>query len=142
MISPPPTQFTEIDISGMSLTSLRTLGLHCPDLKSLNVSDNNLTSLEGCPPKLLEFYVTNNHLDDLTNFSHIPNATFVDVSRNRMTSLGPLKSLTHLQELLANQNMIDKLSDTDIQDMLAEADPDDDGYIRFEDLIKIMLGKA
>jgi len=36
----------------------------------------------------------------------------------------------------------DKLSDTDIQDMLAEADPDDDGYIRFEDLIKIMLGKA
>jgi len=40
------------------------------------------------------------------------------------------------------RDLSDKLSDNDIADMLAEADPDDDGYIKFEDLIKIMLGKA
>jgi Ca2+-binding protein (EF-Hand superfamily) len=40
------------------------------------------------------------------------------------------------------RDLSDKLTDTEIEDMLAEADPDADGYIKFEDLIKIMLGKA
>jgi calmodulin len=40
------------------------------------------------------------------------------------------------------RDLSDKLTDTEIEDMIVEADPDQDGYIKFDDLIKIMLGKA
>jgi len=42
-----------------------------------------------------------------------------------------------IKELAGSTN----LSEQEIDDMIAEADPDGDQQIKFEDLIKIMLGK-
>ena len=46
----------------------------------------------------------------------------------------------HFKKII--KDLSNNLTDDEIKDMLAEADPDGDGRIQFTDLINIMLGKS
>ena len=77
-----PEGITELDISGLGLTTLPKLS---QGLTVLDCSINKLTSLENLPQGLTTLYCNSNELKILENLPQ--GLTVLDCSRNKLTSL-------------------------------------------------------
>jgi len=84
-----------------------------PALTSLDVSDNQLTSLSGLEslPALTSLDVRSNQLTSLSGLESLPALTSLDVSDNQLTSLSGLESLPALTSLDVSDNQLTSLSD-------------------------------
>jgi Leucine-rich repeat (LRR) protein len=77
-----PQSLTVLDISGNQITSLEGLP---PSLTVLDISRNQIKSLEGLPPSLTELYIYNNQIKSLEGLP--PSLTELYIWNNQITSL-------------------------------------------------------
>lgn len=100
----------DLDLRGHSLTTLNGLDDFCESVRSLDVSTNGLTQLEGAPRTVRELVARGNQLTDVTSFAHLGNLQYLDLSGNGLRSLAGLGGLVHLRELRADDNEIESLN--------------------------------
>jgi protein NUD1 len=99
----------EVDLQGQNITSLNALDDACPNITRLNVDNNQLSSIQGCPPTVNTLLIADNRLSNITNFNMMENLRIIDVSGNHLTSLAPFNGLIHLQVLKADKNKIKEI---------------------------------
>ena len=95
-----------LDLSGKGLTSLHNLEKYCPSLCSLDIDDNNIEHLTGCPPKLRALSANNNRLSNMTSWGHLPHLVRVKAAGNNLEDLNGLAELWHLIELDVSRNRL------------------------------------
>ena len=95
-----------LNLTAKDLTSLHRLGEYCSALEELRIRDNRLEQLNGVPSSIRILDVQNNHLSNLTSWSHLHNLQYLELSGNKLESLDGLECLTHLRNLDANNNLI------------------------------------
>ncbi|KAM3069856.1 Protein nud1 [Clarireedia jacksonii] len=96
----------EAILKDKKLTSLHKLDEFCSHLEKLEVSNNQISQLNGAPSTLRNLTITNNQLSDLTAWGHLWNLQDVDVSNNEIESLSCFKNLVHLRTLRADNNKV------------------------------------
>jgi protein NUD1 len=99
----------EMDMKGKKLTNLHKLDEFCGGLEELDVSDNQISQLNGAPQTIRHLRITHNYLSDLTAWGHLSNLQYIDVSNNEIESLSSFKYLVHLRGLRADNNKIKSL---------------------------------
>ena len=105
------------------LTSLQSLTpALLPSLRVLSLSSNRLTdaSFDGSSAvlgqfvQLKELYLSHNGIAHLGALGTLPpSLSILDLSSNQLTSLQPLASLQHLQEVWAGENQIERWSEVE-----------------------------
>ena len=65
-----PPSLEKLDISGNFLECLSGL-IWCPNLVTLNISNNRIKAISALPPKLIELNISNNRLTGITNLRHL-----------------------------------------------------------------------
>lgn len=95
-----------LDLGHKRLDSLYTLNEFCPRIEQLDVSNNNLSHLDGAPFTIRQLHAQRNQLTGLTNWGHLGNLQYLNVSGNQLESLDGFTKLVHLRELRADDNRI------------------------------------
>ncbi|QIW99086.1 hypothetical protein AMS68_004604 [Peltaster fructicola] len=103
-------ELQQLDLRDQSLTTLHGLDTYCNGIRALNVSANKLTHLEGVPRSVRKLAARANALSSLTQFSHLPNLQYVDITRNGLEDLAALQGCIHLRELKADENHIEDIN--------------------------------
>lgn len=99
----------KMDLKEKKLSSLHKLDEFCGRLEELDVSDNQISQLNGAPQTIRHLRITHNYLSDLTAWGHLSNLQYIDISNNEIGSLSAFKSLVHLRGLRADNNKIKSL---------------------------------
>ncbi|KAF9433854.1 hypothetical protein BGZ76_008891 [Entomortierella beljakovae] len=115
-------QLKSLDLSKSGVESTITLNQLVPYLEVLILNDNQVPYLTGVPKSVKTLQVRANLLDDLTNFSHLLNLQYLDISHNGIQDLTGLSCLVHLRELIAEGNKIKSLSALQQMDGLIRLD--------------------
>lgn len=100
----------DLDISGKGLTSLHGLDKYCASLLILNVDNNEIEHLDGCPSKLRVLSANNNHLSSMTSWAHLTHLCRVNATDNKLRHLDGLAELFHLTELDVSRNRINNIN--------------------------------
>jgi Leucine-rich repeat (LRR) protein len=95
-----------LDISRKGLTSLHGLEKYCPSLSILNIDNNSIENLDGCPSKLRILSANKNRLSSLTSWGHLPHLCRVNATDNKLEHLDGMAELLHLTELDVSRNHI------------------------------------
>ncbi len=119
---------TNLTISGCALTDTSLAQINaCTQLTDLNISDNQITSLDPISelaylqyldasgneissvaainhPTLVTLNLSNNYLSDLSGIESLEALTNLDISDNLITDLTPLTKMQQLQELWMRNN--------------------------------------
>ena len=103
-------QIKSLDISGKGLTSLHGLDQYCPSIRSLNIDNNSVESLDGCPAKLRILSARNNRLSNLTSWGHLIHLCRVNAADNKLKDLDGLAQLSHLTELNVSGNRLKNIN--------------------------------
>ena len=114
-ILPTLVALESLDISGNQIASLDGLP---QSIKSLNLSDNQLTSLQGLEklPALTTLNLSGNSLTSLDGLEKLTKLTNLDISSNKFTTLKGIEEITTLKGLriigmnLKNLRGIEKLT--------------------------------
>jgi protein NUD1 len=96
----------QIELRNKRLKTLHMLSKFCSRLEELDVSENEISQLNGAPETTRHLRITHNSLSDLTSWNHLSNLQYVDVSNNDLTSLDSFENLIHLRTLRADCNKI------------------------------------
>jgi Leucine-rich repeat (LRR) protein len=99
----------QIELRGKKLQSLHMLSKFCSQLEELDVSENEISHMDGIPETVRHLRISHNFLTDLTSWNMLHNLQYLDVSNNDLTSLEGFKSLVHLRALRADNNKIRSL---------------------------------
>ncbi|KFY14082.1 hypothetical protein V492_02862 [Pseudogymnoascus sp. VKM F-4246] len=100
----------QIDLKKKKIQSLHMLSKFCGQLEELDVSDNEISQLDGTPETIRNLRITHNSLSDLTSWQHLRNLQYLDVSNNDLTTLDGLKDLVHLRGVRADNNKIESVN--------------------------------
>lgn len=98
-----------IKLGSKRLKTLHMLSKFCGRLEELDVSQNELSQLDGMPGTIRHLRITHNFLSDLTSWNHLLNLQYIDVSNNELTSLDCFENLIHLRALQADNNRIQSI---------------------------------
>lgn len=98
-----------IDLRNRHMLTLHMLNDFCARLEELDVSDNQLSELNGAPSSLRYLDVCRNRLSNLSAWGHLSNLQYLNVSGNQLTILRGFQSLVHLRELKADDNEIESI---------------------------------
>ncbi|ODV58412.1 outer arm dynein light chain 1, partial [Ascoidea rubescens DSM 1968] len=101
---------SDIDLSGKELVSLNDLMNLLPNLRTLNISNNMIRFLDGCPKKIDSIIGVNNKFDGTCSFSKYRDLEYLNLMRNSLENLMSFKQLIHLKELNVRYNKINDLS--------------------------------
>ncbi|KAF9109576.1 hypothetical protein BGX27_007472 [Mortierella sp. AM989] len=115
-------QVKSLDLTKREVESTIRLNHLVPNLEILIMNDNQVPYLTGIPKTVKTLHVRSNLLDDLTNFSHLSNLQYLDISHNSIQDLTGLSCLVHLRELIAEGNKIKSLSALQQMDGLIRLD--------------------
>ncbi|KAF9997886.1 hypothetical protein BGZ79_008411 [Entomortierella chlamydospora] len=115
-------QVKSLDLTKRQVESTIKLNNLVPNLEVLILNDNQVPYLTGVPKSVKTLQVRSNLLDDLTNFSHLSNLQYLDISHNSIQDLTGLSCLVHLRELMAVGNKIKSLSALQQMDGLIRLD--------------------
>lgn len=99
----------EVSLRGKSLGSLHRLDELCYRLEELDVSDNNISQVEGIPYAMRRLHAQNNSLTGLTSWATLGNLQHLDISNNDIDSLDGLAELVHLRVLKVDNNKLKSL---------------------------------
>ncbi|OBT78987.1 hypothetical protein VF21_02424 [Pseudogymnoascus sp. 05NY08] len=100
----------QIDLKKKKIHSLHMLSKFCGQLEELDVSDNEISQLDGTPETIRNLRITHNSLSDLTSWQHLKNLQYLDISNNDLTTLEGLKDLIHLRAVRADNNKIESVN--------------------------------
>ncbi|KFX90579.1 hypothetical protein V490_06385 [Pseudogymnoascus sp. VKM F-3557] len=100
----------QIDLKKKKIQSLHMLSKFCGQLEELDVSDNEISQLDGTPDTIRNLRITHNSLTDLTSWQHLKNLQYLDISNNDLTTLEGLKDLVHLRAVRADNNKIQSVN--------------------------------
>ncbi|KFY22201.1 hypothetical protein V493_06770 [Pseudogymnoascus sp. VKM F-4281 (FW-2241)] len=100
----------QIDLKKKKIHSLHMLSKFCGQLEELDVSDNDISQLDGTPETIRNLRITHNCLSDLTSWQHLRNLQYLDISNNDLTTLEGLKDLVHLRAVRADNNKIESVN--------------------------------
>ncbi|KAJ3125066.1 hypothetical protein HK098_000623 [Nowakowskiella sp. JEL0407] len=98
----------ELDLSNRDIMSVEGLKRIAPQLKSLKLSNNQLTYLTGIPITVNQLDLDHNQISPLTSFSALTNLQYLNVSHNELVDLSSLSNLHHLRELDVSHNQLDE----------------------------------
>ncbi|KAH8816226.1 hypothetical protein F5884DRAFT_214487 [Xylogone sp. PMI_703] len=98
-----------MELKDKQLTNLHKLDEFCEKIEELDVSNNQISQLNGVPSTVREIRISHNQLTDLTAWGHLHNLQYIDVSNNEIESLSCFDSLIHLRGLRADNNKIKSL---------------------------------
>ncbi|KAF3043448.1 hypothetical protein E8E12_008270 [Didymella heteroderae] len=99
----------EVTLKGKNLGSLHRLDELCYRLEELDVSDNNISQVEGIPYAMRRLQAQNNSLTGLTSWATLGNLQHLDISNNDIDSLDGLAELVHLRVLKVDNNKLKSL---------------------------------
>lgn len=99
----------EVSLSGKNLGSLHRLDELCYRLEELDVSNNDITQVEGIPYAMRRLQAQNNSLTGLTSWATLGNLQHLDISNNDIDSLDGLAELVHLRVLKVDNNKLKSL---------------------------------
>ena len=99
-----------LDLQARSLVSLYGLDDFCTHVQELDVSNNELSHLNGAPWTTRRLRARSNLLGCLTSWNHLMNLQYLDISNNQLDDLNALGTLIHLRELRADDNRITTLN--------------------------------
>ena len=103
-------QLTVLDASGRGITSLAGLE-KAVNLTELDLSGNRLTDqaveILVKLQKLRKLDLSDNQIQSISGFDVLTSLTDLDVTGNDLTTLVPIKNLSNLQTLCAENNMLD-----------------------------------
>lgn len=99
----------EVTLKGKNLGSLHRLDELCYRLEELDVSDNNISQVEGIPYAMRRLQAQNNLLTGLTSWATLGNLQHLDISNNDIDSLDGLVELVHLRVLKVDNNKLKSL---------------------------------
>lgn len=99
----------EVSLRGKNLGSLHRLDELCYRLEELDVSDNNISQVEGIPYAMRRLQAQNNSLSGLTSWATLGNLQHLDISNNEIDSLDGLAELIHLRVLKVDNNKLKSL---------------------------------
>ncbi|KAJ3568742.1 hypothetical protein NPX13_g6311 [Xylaria arbuscula] len=108
----------ELDLSNKQLDTFHMLDEFCPQLVTLDASNNKVPHLDGVPQSVRNLRMTHNVLSELTAWRQLLNLQYVDVSNNQIKSLSAFKDLVHLRTLRADNNQITSLDSIKFHDSL------------------------
>ncbi|KAI7821694.1 hypothetical protein BC939DRAFT_504223 [Gamsiella multidivaricata] len=115
-------QVKTLDLSKREVESTIKLDHLVPNLEVLLLNENQVSYLTGVPISVKTLQARSNQLSDLTNFSHLINLQYLDISHNEIEDLTGLSSLVHLRELIAEDNKIKSVSALQQMDGLIRLD--------------------
>ncbi|KAF9156350.1 hypothetical protein DFQ26_009394 [Actinomortierella ambigua] len=115
-------QVKTLDLTRREVESTIHLDHLVPNLETLNLSENQVTYLTGVPKSVRTLLAKSNQLSDLTNFAHLMNLQYLDVSHNGIEDLTGLSNLGHLRELIAVGNRIKSVAALQQMDGLIRLD--------------------
>src|SRR5690606_9515383 len=81
-----------------------------PNLDSLNVTESQITSLDGISPRWTSLKAAHTSITSLEPLENMHELGFLDVSGTRITDFSPLAKLTNLQVLRVAQSAFSDLS--------------------------------
>ncbi|UPX10893.1 Protein nud1 [Ascochyta rabiei] len=99
----------EIALRDRDLGSLHRLDELCYRLEELDVSNNQISQVEGIPYAMRRLKAQNNCLNGLTSWATLGNLQHLDVSNNDIDSLDGLAELVHLRVLRIDNNKLKTL---------------------------------
>ncbi|KAF9194813.1 hypothetical protein BGZ50_005693 [Haplosporangium sp. Z 11] len=115
-------QIKTLDLSKRGLESTAHLDQLVEAVEVLTLNENKISYLTGVPMSVKTLQARSNLLMDLTNFAHLINLQYLDISHNGISDLTGLSSLTHLRELIAEGNCIKSVSALQQMDGLIRLD--------------------
>ncbi|CAG8537437.1 280_t:CDS:2 [Ambispora gerdemannii] len=77
----------DCDLSEKGLESVYSLSNFMPKLETISLNNNNLEYLHGLPSVLTTLKVASNKLTCMTDFRHLPNLQYLDISDNLIEDL-------------------------------------------------------
>ncbi|KAF2860979.1 hypothetical protein K470DRAFT_257329 [Piedraia hortae CBS 480.64] len=96
----------QLDLHHRSLSSLVGLEDFCRRLEEMDVSQNDLTQLDGAPSSIRILRACHNRLSSITHWGQLSNLQYLNLSNNLLDSLHGLSHLVHLREIIADDNQI------------------------------------
>ncbi|KAF9560770.1 hypothetical protein EC968_006056 [Mortierella alpina] len=111
-----------LDLTKKDVESTISLDELARNIEVLVLDENQISYLTGVPKSVKTLRVRFNKLSDLTNFSHLVNLQYLDISHNGIEDLTGLSSLVHLRELIAQSNNIKSVSALQQMDGLIRLD--------------------
>jgi len=98
-----------VDLRDRDLTTLHMLDEFCGRIEELDVSENQLSGLNGIPHTVRQLNIRGNCVSDLAAWDSLRNLQYLDVSGNQLAGLSGFKHLIHLRSLTADNNEIENL---------------------------------
>ncbi|KAF9967585.1 hypothetical protein BGZ70_008959, partial [Mortierella alpina] len=111
-----------LDLTKKEVESTISLDELARNIEVLVLNENQISYLTGVPVSVKTLRARSNKLSDLTNFSHLVNLQYLDISHNGIEDLTGLSSLVHLRELIAQSNNIKSVSALQQMDGLIRLD--------------------
>jgi len=99
-----------VDLHDRDLTTLHMLDEFCGRIQELDVSENQLSGLNGIPHTVRQLNIRGNCLSDLAAWDSLRNLQYLDVSGNQLARLCGFQHLVHLRSLKADNNEIESLN--------------------------------
>ncbi|KAG0326414.1 hypothetical protein BGZ99_009555 [Dissophora globulifera] len=111
-----------LDLTKKEVVSTIHLESMLTNLEVLILNDNQVTHLSGISRTVKTLQARSNLLSDITNFCHLVNLQYLDISHNDIEDLTGVSSLVHLRELMAEGNKIKSVSALQQMDGLIRLD--------------------
>ena len=108
----------KLNLQNKELLTLHELKEFCDRIEELNISENELGHLDGAPSGIRVLNARGNCLSSLTDWSHLQNLQYLDISDNQVQDLYGFRGLWHLRDIRADNNQIEDLSGIDSLDGL------------------------
>jgi hypothetical protein len=96
----------KVDLHGKGLGTMHRLDELCYQLEELDVSNNNISHVDGIPYTMRRLRANNNCLTGLTPWTTLLNLQHLDVSGNEIDCLDGLAELVHLRVLNVSNNRV------------------------------------
>ena len=100
----------KLNLQNKELLTLHELKHFCDRIEELNVSENELSHLNGAPSGIRILNARGNCITSLTDWSHLPNLQYLDISNNHVQDFCGFRGLWHLRDIQADNNQIEDLS--------------------------------
>ncbi|KAG7665691.1 NUD1 [[Candida] subhashii] len=99
----------EISLAQCNLNNVKDLDQLLPNLRSLDLSRNEIRYLTGIPPGIFALDLSENEIDDMTSFGRLFDLQGLNLSGNAFTQVSNLRECMHLTTLNLSQNNINNL---------------------------------